>query len=394
MQFLPLSQKAIYVLCGTALCASLDGAQTWQTLASNLDFTQSDSRSVSAIDFVDASTGWALIPENQASALYKTADGGITWNRLTPMLAASAPVQLTIDTSIPTPTLIPTQTIESTSTPEITFDRNANAERIRFAPNGTWVELSGKIAANSSKRYILSAMQGQIMSVSIPQGPAFTVGVAGADKKPLSDPKNPQPFWRGGLPSTQDYTLTVNSQAGGAFSLRVAINPPGQASQDFWYFDGKIPYVGISYTDEFAPTEVQVPVNIKGAPMLTLAFIDPAFYSPRTNLIEAYLVLAATSDPAIVASCTQPSTQVAETVTGQVKVNNYTFTRSEFSGAAAGNRYDQTAYRTVWNNNCIELVFLIHSANIANYPAGTVVEFDRATLLNKFEAILGSFIAK
>ena len=388
-----LSPRDIFVLCGSALCASQDGAQTWSTVASNLDFSQSGSRSVSALDFVDSQTGWVVIQENETSTLYKTSNAGVTWELQTPKLAASTPVTVSVDASIPTPTPIPMPTLEPTPTQDVSFEARLNATRLRFAPNGTWMEINDTIAAKASKQYVLSALQGQIMSVSIPQGPAFTVEVAGADKKPLSDPKYTQPFWRGGLPSTQDYIVTVSSQAGGAFSLRVAINPPGQATQDFWYFDGKIP-LGISYTDEFAPTDLMVPVNVKGTRMLTLAFIDPAFYSPKTNLIEATLVLAATRDPAIVASCTQPSTQVAETVTGQVKVNNYTFTRSEFSGAAAGNRYDQIAYRTVWSNNCIELVFLIHSANIANYPAGTVVEYDQAALLNKFEAILNSFIAK
>ena len=388
-----VSPGAIFVLCGNALCASLDGAQTWQTLASNLDFTQSDSRSVSAIDFVDTSTGWALIQENQASALYKTADGGITWNRLTPMLAASAPVQLTIDTSIPTPTLIPTPTTEPTATPQVAFDPNANAERIRFAPNGTWVELSDKIAANATKRYVLSAMQGQVMSVSIPQGPAFSVNVTGADNKPLSDPGYALPFWRGSLPSTQDYIVSIQSQVNSPFTLRIAIDPPGQATQDFGFTDPQF-LVALTYTDEFAPTDVQIPVNIKGTPLLTLAFINPAFYSPRTNLIEAYLQAAATADPAIVSTCTQPSNQIAETVTGVVNIHNFAFTRSEFSGAAAGNRYDQIAYRTVWNNKCFEMVFLIHSANIGNYPPGTVVEFDRAALMSKFETVLNTFLAK
>jgi hypothetical protein len=388
-----VSPGAIFVLCGNALCASLDGAQTWQTLASNLDFTQSDSRSVSAINFVDASTGWALILENHASALYKTADGGITWNRLTPMLAASAPVQLTIDTSIPTPTLIPTPTTEPTATPQVAFDPNANAERIRFAPNGTWVELSDKIAANATKRYVLSAMQGQVMSVSVPQGPAFSVNVTGADNKPLSDPGYALPFWRGSLPSTQDYIVTIKSQINSPFSLRIAIAPPGEATQDFGFTDPQF-LVALTYTDEFAPTDVQIPVNIKGTPLLTLAFINPAFYSPRTNLIEAYLQVAATADPAIVSTCTQPSNQIAETVTGVADIHQYAFTRSEFSGAAAGNRYDQIAYRTVWNNKCYEMVFLIHSANIGNYPPGTVVEFDRAALVSKFEAVLNTFLAK
>ncbi len=388
-----VSPQDLFALCSNALCASHDGAHTWQTLTSNLDFTQNDSRSVSALDFISTTTGWALIMENDTSALYKTIDGGTTWSRLAPMLAASPPVKVIIDTSVPTPTLVPTPTSEPTPTPGVVFDPQANAERIRFAPNATWIEINATSSANTAKRYILSAMQNQIMSVSIPQGPAYPVHVIGVDKKPLGDSLQDLPFWRGTLPSTQDYVVEVDPQVSGPFTLRIAINPPGQASQVFGFSDPRYP-VALSYSDEFAPTDVQIPVNLKGTPLLTLDFINPSFYSPRTNLSEAYLLLAASTDPAIVSTCTQPSTQNAETVTGLVSIGNQTFTRSEFSGAAAGNRYDQVAYRTVWENQCFELIFLIHSTNIGNYPPGTVVEFDRAAVLAKFEAILNSFLVK
>jgi hypothetical protein len=304
----------------------------------------------------------------------------------------STPITVNVATSLPTSTPVPTATLEPTPAAVVAFDQNVNAYRIRFAQNGTWVEINDTISANASKRYALSAMQGQIMSVSILQGPAFSVNVAGADEKSLSNSQNPQPFWRGALPSTQDYIVTVDSPMGGPFSLRIAINPPGRAAQNFGFFDPQYA-VALSYTDEFAPTDMQIPVDAKGTPLLTLAFIDPDYYSPRTNLSEAYLLLAASTDPAIVSTCTLPSSQFAETVTGLVSVNGYTFTRSEFSGAAAGNRYDQVAYRTVWNNKCFEVVYLIHSTNIGNYTPGTVVEYDRPVLVSKFEAILTTFLA-
>lgn len=336
--------------------------------------------SITNLHMLDRQNGWAW---TSAGRLLRT----------TPKLAAAEVVSVAVDASIPTPTLNPTQTFEPAPTQDISYEAQVNATRLRFAPGGTWMEISDTLAADTTKRFVLAAGQGQVMSVSIPQGPAFTVDVTGADKKVLSDTQNPQPFWRGGLPSSQDYFFSVRSQAGGPFQLRLVINPPGQATQDFWFFDSQIP-AGIQYSDEFAPTDLVVPVHLKGSAQITLAFIDPDFYAPRTNLSEAYAVLADSDDPAVVASCTQPPTEVPETVTGQVPVNRYSFIRSEFSGAAAGNRYDQVAYRTVWKNHCIELVFLIHSTNIDNYPPGAVVEYDHATLMNKFEAILDSFVAK
>jgi hypothetical protein len=322
----------------------------------------------------------AVVPTNSPPAAADTA---------TPL---ASPTTLTVNTPIPTFTLAPTLTRAPTSTPVVTYDQSVKASRIRFDPNGTWMEITDSIPANDSKRYVLSAMQGQVMGVSILQGPAYSVHVAGVDNTLLNDPRYPLPFWRGVLPSTQDYLVTIESQVSGPFTLRIAINPLGQAVQNFGFVDPQYA-VSLRYTDEFAPTDVPIPIYIKGTPLLTLGFIDPTFYSPRTNLSEAYLVLAASVDPAVVSTCTQPSSQFAEAVTGQVNINSYTFTRSEFTGAAAGNRYDQVTYRTVWEGKCFEVVFLIHSTNIGNYTPGTVVEYDRPLLLGKFESVLSSFIA-
>jgi len=383
----------VYVKCGNALCASHDRARTWQTVSSDLDFTSTDTRSVNAIDFIDSRTGWVLIMDNEVTSLFHTTDGGVHWNLMTPLLVSAPPPTVTIDTSIPTPTLIPTRTLEPSPTPDVVYDPQANADRIRFAPYATWVELTGTISASEEKHYVLSAMQGQVMSVSVLQGPAYTVEVAQADKTPLSNDQYPQPYWRGTLPATQDYFVTLKSQVDGPFTLRIAINPPGRATQNFAFYDPQY-NVALSYSDEFAPMQVQLPVSTIGTPLVTLFFIDPSYYYPATNLNEAGLVLSATSDPNMVATCTQPAVPSGETITGQETINGYVFTRSVFSGAAAGNRYDQVIYRTVWHDTCFELIYLIHSGNIGNYPPGTVVEFDREGLLAKFNAVLATFMAK
>ncbi len=382
-----------FVICGSALCASHDRGRTWQTLSSNLDFTATDTRSVSNVDFVSSSTGWVLVMENDATSLYETTDGGAQWAQVSPVLAAAPPSTVTIDTSIPTPTPVPTATLEPTPTPNVVYDAQAKADRVSFAPNATWVEVDSSLAANTSKRFVLSAMQYQTMSVSVQEGIAFTVEVAGADKKVLSDANNPQFYWRGVLPSTQDYTVTVASQAGGPFTLRIAINPPGLSNQYFEYVD---PQYGVllDYSDEFAPINWQLPINTKGTPLLTLYFIEPSYYYPTTNLNEVALELTASSDPGVVATCTTPAADSGETVSGQVTVHGYTFTQSEFVGAAAGNRYDQVFYRTVASSKCIEVIFFIHTGNIANYPPGTVVEYDRVRLLHQLEGVLDTFNAK
>ena len=393
-----VSPQDVYAHCGHELCASHDGAGTWQVVASNLDFsmtyTGTTKRTLQFLSFLNASTGWVSVKENEVTTLYKSTDGGQTWTQITPRMTEFAPVTVNIDPHIPIPTLIPTATPEPTDPSSLVLDSNTNAYRIRFAPNATWVEVNDTIAAKTTRRYVLSATQGQMMGVSILQGlAALSVEVAGADKKLLSDSRVPSSFWRGSLPSTQDYILTVASYAATPLTMRVSINPPEQAAQNFSFSDKKY-QVALNYTDEFATILAEPPAVHKGASLLTLTFIDPAVYFPTTNLGDSYLMLNVAEDPAIVATCTQPSTHPIETVTGQVTINGVSFTRAEVNVGAAGNFFDQISYRTVFNNKCFEVIFLFHSINIGSYSPGSLVEFDRAALIKKFEAVFDTFLAK
>jgi len=204
----------------------------------------------------------------------------------------------------------------------------------------------------------------------------------------LTNPNYERPFWRGALPDTQDYFITVKAQATGDFTLRVAINPPGQTYQYFDYLDSKRS-LALRYSDEFAPIS-EFPVGAyQGVPSLALMFINLDFYSPKTNLGEAYFLFGEMEDAQTADACSQPTDRI-ETIKGQKTINNFDFTHIETGDAGAGNIYDQVIYRTFYNSVCYEMVFFMHSGNIGNYTPGTVEEFDRATLLQKFEAILST----
>jgi photosystem II stability/assembly factor-like uncharacterized protein len=106
------SSQDVFVVGEKNLYVSHDGARTWQTVISDLDFTMTDTRSVTGLDFVDASIGWVLIMDNEATSLYQTNDGGVHWSLITPLLAPAPVPIVTIDTSIPTPTTAPSPTFE------------------------------------------------------------------------------------------------------------------------------------------------------------------------------------------------------------------------------------------------------------------------------------------
>jgi hypothetical protein len=116
----------------------------------------------------------------------------------------------------------------------------------------------------------------------------------------------------------------------------------------------------------------------------------PESYYPGTNLGEASVIIGVTSTPALVNNCLQPQLE-NEKVQGVKNIDNKEFIRFIGEGVGAGNIYDTTSYRLVYNNSCYEIVLLMHSGNIGNYPTGAVKEFDRLATLEKLNIIAETF---
>ena len=62
------------------------------------------------------------------------------------------------------------------------------------------------------------------------------------------------------------------------------------------------------------------------------------------------------------------------------------------TGAAAGNRYDETVYAIPNANPCIAVRYLIHYGALQNYAEGAVREFDEPALRAEFDAIRRTLI--
>ena len=311
------------------------------------------------------------------------------------------PVALpTVETS--TPTLIPASASPSaspifTTTP---LPDVAGVYPIKFSPNATYIDVVDSILAGASKTYSISASKGQIMSLSIHQGVEgdwvyIPIQITGADGTVLCPPlENTEcEFWRGTLPSTQDYfvkVMPVNDITN--FTLRVVIPPLSATKQTFLYQDDR---TILTYNDDFAPARFPGPIIYKMEPALTLELIDSQFYV-NTNLIEAYLLFGSTNESNTLASCTEPTAFGGqENVTSEVNINGNKFVRSEGAGAGAGNIYEQIYHRAVVNGYCYEVTFFFHYGNIGNYaPDAGIKEFDRAALLQRFENILATLVIK
>ncbi len=322
----------------------------------------------------------------------------------TPIPSVTVAVEPSTSTPVPTlelsatPLLLPTFTDTPWPSPRpivVTFPASA-ASPIVFPANGTYAIVQGNVPAGSSQGYALGALQGQVMSISVrAQDPAmqnlFQLDIRGSDGTRLCPIDNSTcMFWRGVLPSTQKYLVVVSSEYRGDYQLLVAINPLGTATQSFLY-ENKYRNASISYNDMFAPAVYPGAIPYRIEPELALQFIDTQSYA-HTNLNEAYLMFGSSTDPQIVADCTEPVSQGApERILGNVTINGVTFTESASTGVGAGNVYEQTYYRALQDGMCFEITYFIHYGNIGNYDPATVTEFNRGALIQSFDEVLSTF---
>jgi hypothetical protein len=322
---------------------------------------------------------------------------------LAPEVTAAQPTALpSIETVTPIPLPSPTAIIVPPAFTSTALPQATGIHPINFRPNGTYVDIADTILAGTSKTYSIEASKGQIMSISVNQSLAgdwvyIPMQITGADGTTLCPPvENTEcTFWRGVLPATQSYfvkLMPVNDVVN--FTMRVAVNPPGAATQSFQFNSAEQNAV-FSYTDDFAPARFPGQQVSKVKPEIALELVDSQFYT-KTNLIEAYFLFGSTNDSSVVANCTQPASfGGTENINGDVNINGIKFVRSEGGGVGAGNIYEQIYHRAASNDYCYEVAFYFHYGNIGNYdPALGVKEFNRDALLQKFEAILATLVIR
>ena len=84
----------------------------------------------------------------------------------------------------------------------------------------------------------------------------------------------------------------------------------------------------------------------------------------------------------------------ADVKTQTVTEGGIDYSLATTSGAAAGNRYEELVYALATSSPCTAVRYYIHSTDIGNYPAGTVREFDRITLIDAFDTIRRSVVMR
>ena len=114
---------------------------------------------------------------------------------------------------------------------------------------------------------------------------------------------------------------------------------------------------------------------------------------PGTNFGDAAFSVSASGAKDLADCLKQNSPENGDGFKTKVSINGMDFYMTSSNGAGAGNLYESKVYRLVKSTggSCIELNETIHTGNIGNYPAGTVMEVDKTDVQAKLDTILNSF---
>jgi hypothetical protein len=67
--------------------------------------------------------------------------------------------------------------------------------------------------------------------------------------------------------------------------------------------------------------------------------------------------------------------------------NGVTYSVASTTGAAVGNRYEETVWAIKGSSPCTAVRYMVHYGAFENYGPGTIVEFNRTALTNAFDQI-------
>jgi len=129
-------------------------------------------------------------------------------------------------TPLPTATPIPPTPIPPTKTPLPTLPPILpDATRISFAPGATYGYDTGTIEGGETKDFVLKALVGQPMLVSVnSHNNDVILSIITEDGVELQSTEQNWPTWQGTLPATQDYYIQISgAQSSEIYSLWVTI---------------------------------------------------------------------------------------------------------------------------------------------------------------------------
>lgn len=124
----------------------------------------------------------------------------------------------------PTPTVEPPPSLEPTPEPEPQPEPDVTEQRVRIPSGQTSVQMSGQVGPTRTRRYVVNAQAGQVMTLSLPRvsGPV-TLDVRYPGGAQVPDGSGVL-AWQGQLPQGGDYFVDVGASRNASYTLQVTIN--------------------------------------------------------------------------------------------------------------------------------------------------------------------------
>ncbi len=120
--------------------------------------------------------------------------------------------------------------------------------------------------------------------------------------------------------------------------------------------------------------------------------VDPAIASGTNLSLDSYVSVEPLSGA--INSCSAEIYLSDAHSAGFVDEGGHRYSIATSSGAAAGNRYEETVFATPVDGGCVAVRYFIHYGVLENYPEDTVQAFDRQALLNQFDSIRKTLVLR
>jgi hypothetical protein len=122
-----------------------------------------------------------------------------------------------------------------------------------------------------------------------------------------------------------------------------------------------------------------------------VSFTVPESFTQGTNLSPDSYVAVERQQGVI---CEPSSFMLAQVPVEDVIIGTNAFKRATSVSAAAGNMYEDVVSVFERGGYCYAVRYLIHTTQLANYPAGAVREYDRERLLQWFDSVAASLMIR
>ncbi|NQS92204.1 MAG: glycoside hydrolase family 25 protein, partial [Chloroflexi bacterium] len=132
----------------------------------------------------------------------------------------------------------------------------------------------------------------------------------------------------------------------------------------------------------------------EGTPVWQFYMADPALFE-GTNLVEASIVVQVSRGEGALAACLSYKSGSIYQLSGEglpsLEINQVSFLKDVVQEGVMGGSYKRISYRALSQGACYELTQVVHSKNLENFQANTILPFDEQSIFAQLDQVLATF---